>query len=329
MFPNNLIKILKFYGAKMKMFFLSKDVFIFLFFLVLSTGFWFINALSKPREKTIEVPLQYEGLPPDIVITNSPPKFISLKIRDEGRNLLSYTRKKLNPLIIQLARNFQENGEIIISTDQFLNKFTYYLQPTTLILEAKPETILIRYEKLYSKVLPVECKINFDLLPQYMISDEIKLQPSKVNVFGPKHLLDSLKTIKTELIYLKSLHDTTIITAKLQSIANVRFLPEIVEVIIPVEMFTEKKVQLPITVINAPGDIYLRTLPSKVIATFNIAMSRYHSFKPSDIQVAVDYNEVKNNNSDKLNVKILRYPIYVKNIRLDPQQVDFFVEKNK
>ena len=74
MADKNGIRILKHYSQKLKSFFLSKDILSFLLFLVLSAGFWFVNALGKEKETTLSIPVRYVGIPVNVAITNSPPE---------------------------------------------------------------------------------------------------------------------------------------------------------------------------------------------------------------------------------------------------------------
>ncbi len=327
MADNSFKQILKYSFTKIKTFLFSKDVFIFLLFFIFSAGLWFVNALGKERERTIYIPLLYTGVPQNIAITNQPPKILSLKIKDEGMNLLQYRQKNLTPITINLSRTFYEKGRIMITPDQISSNLLRYLQPTTLILETKPDSIVIEYEKLSSAVLPMECKIKYSLAQQHMIVDEIHIQPNKMTVFGPKLLLNNLKTIKTETLVLPNLNDTVKTICRLQPVEGLRYASESVRVFIPVEMFTEKKAQLPVQVLNAPENLLIRTFPAQINVTFNIGLSRFNSFKPEDIQLAVDFQQIKNSPSNKLEVFVIGHAPFVQNIRFSPQQVEFLVER--
>ena len=46
----------------------NKEFFVFLFFLAVSAGFWFMTVLNETTEKEIPVPVQLVGIPNNIVI---------------------------------------------------------------------------------------------------------------------------------------------------------------------------------------------------------------------------------------------------------------------
>jgi hypothetical protein len=277
---------------KLKSFFFSKDILSFLLFLALSAAFWFVNALGKDRETTITIPIRYTGIPQNVIITNTPPEKIKLSVKDQGLHLFSYAQDRITPLTIDLTRVFYEKGEILITSDQLSGRIGRYVRPSTTVLEIKPDSILIQYRKLSVKELPVELVAHIELAPQYMLSDKIQIEPPQLTVFRPKQILDTLKSIRTKFVEIKGLNDTTFLKAEIQPIESVSFSANDVKIKIFVELFTEKSMQIPITFINCPDYLSIRTFPAVAKVTFNVGLSHFNSLSESDIQVYLDYNEL-------------------------------------
>lgn len=329
MADNSGIKFLKYYTQKLKSFFFSKDILSFLLFFALAAVFWFINALGKERETTITIPIQYIGVPHNIAINNVAPSEILLNIKDQGLQLFSYSNNPLPPVSIDLNRHFSEKGEILINSDQLSAKINRYihLQPTTSVLEIHPDSILIQYEKLSSKTLPIELVSRIELAHQYMLSNKIRLNPNKITVFGTKKVLDSLKTIRTETLELKNLNDTSNFICKLKKVKHVRFSTNETKVSLFVELFTEKTVQIPVTAINCPNYLSIRTFPVVVNMTYNVGLSHFNSLDVNDVIAYIDYNDLKSGKTNRLKVKIINNASYISNIRISPQEVDFLLEE--
>ena len=89
MADNSNSRLLRYYILKLKSFLFSKDVLSFLLFLVLASGFWFVNALDKERETEISIPLRFVSLPKNIAIINDYPANITIKVKDKGLNLFT------------------------------------------------------------------------------------------------------------------------------------------------------------------------------------------------------------------------------------------------
>ncbi len=329
MAENSGIKLLRFYTKKLKSFFLSKDILSFLLFLALSAAFWFVNALGKERETIISIPIRYIGVPQNIAITNKPPTEIKLNVRDQGIKLFSYTHESLTPLTIDLNRTFYQKGEILITSDQINGRIKRYmhLQPTTSILEVQPDSILVLYQKLETTTVPVEFVANIELAHQYILGDKIWLDPSTITVFGPKNILDTLKTVRTEFKEFKNLNDTTIFNCKLKPIKSVRYSTNEIRVGIFVELFTEKKITIPITNVNFPDNLSIRTFPAVVNATYSVGLSHFNSIGSNAVQVYLDYNDLKKSKNTKQKLKILNNSSNISNLRISPQEVEFILEE--
>ncbi len=327
MADNNGIKFLQYYSQKLKSFFLSKDILSFLLFLVLSSAFWFVHALGKERETHITVPIRYTGMPLNIAVTNSPPTEISLNIKDQGIRLLDYANKQMAPLVIDVNKVFARKGVFLITSDQLNSTIRGYLKPTTTVLAVRPDSIYIRYEKLCTKTLPINFSSKIGLAHQYMLSDRIVLEPNKVTVFGPKKTLDSLKYISTEFLEQKNLNDTAYFQVKLKPIKHVHFSVKKTKVSVFVEPFTERKVQISIVTLNCPDNLSIRTFPAFVNATYTVGLSRFNILSPSDIQVYLDYNELKLSKQTKQALKIKNNTSHISNIRIVPQEVEFILEQ--
>ena len=323
------IKFLKYYLQKLKSFFLLKDILSFLLFLALSSGFWFVHSLGKEHEITLKVPIRFIGLPLNYAITNTPPTEISINLKDQGLRLFDYSVKRHIPLIIDLKQNLRQKGEILITSDQLSTRINHYLrlQPTTIVSEVHPDSLFIQYEKLVTKKLPVKLNARIELTHQYMLSNKIQLYPESVTVFGPKKILEKLKYVSTEFKELKNLSDTTYYKSQLKPINHVRFSSQFIKVSVFVEPFTERKVQVPITALNCPGNLSIRTFPAFVNATYIVGLSQFNALSPSDIQVYLDYNDLKDLKTSKWKLNIKNNSPNISNIRISPQEVEFILEQ--
>ena len=313
---------------KLKSFFFTKDILSFLFFLVLASTFWFVHGLDKERETSIVIPVRYVGIPINVAITNSPPSEIALNIKDKGRFLFDYTKNHITPLTIDLSRVFYQKGEILITPDLLSGRIRRYLKPTTSLLNTNPDSILIQYEKLGVKTLPIKLYSKIEFAHQYMLSNDIQLDPKTVTVFGPKRMLNAMKFVRTENLELKNLNDTTYAWSKLKPIKFVRYSVNQTKVSVFVEPFTERKVQIPIIAINCPQKMYVRTFPAFVNATYTVGLSQFYTLAPTDIQVYLDYNDLVGAKHSKQILKIKNNTSHISNIRISPVQVEFILEVN-
>lgn len=305
----------------------SKDALIFLVFLVLAGIFWFVNSLDKQRETALRIPVDYMGIPEDIEIESKLPKQIVIRVRDEGLALMQYTKRNTVPLALDMDRAYFGKGEFVITADQLKNRLSRYVLPSTAVLSIEPDTISVKYHRLSNKSLPIKVRSNISFASQYILSDEILVKPTTVKVFGPQNILDTMTAVYTEKIELRSLSDTTQVKAKLESNKSVKYAFEDVTLDIFVEMFTEGKKELPVTIINDPGKMNIRIFPPAVNVSYNVGLSNFNKVKDNDIRVVFDYNEAKETKRRHYKLKVVNNSSYITNIRVTPEDVEFLLEE--
>lgn len=312
---------------KIKRLLITKDTLIFLLFLALSGTFWFVQSLDKQRETTLKIPVDYMGIPEDVELENKLPDRIEIKVRDEGLTLMKYNSKNTVPLALDLQRVYFAKGKIVITTDQLKNRISRYVLPTTAVLEIKPDSIVVLYHKLSSVTLPIKLSGEIKLSSQYVLSDSVQIKPSTVKIFGPKNLVDTMKAVYTEKLDIKSLSDSTFIKAKLEKPKQgIRYAFNDVNVGIFVEMFTENKIEMPVTIINAPDNMIVRIFPPTVNVTYNVGLSNFNKVKENDLKVVFDYKEANELEKRKYKLRVVEDSPYISNIRVSPERVEFLLE---
>ena len=96
---------------------------------------------------------------------------------------------------------------------------------------------------------------------------------------------------------------------------------------LPVDIYTEKTVEVPLRGVNFPADKVLRAFPSKVQVTFQVGLSRFRKITADDFHIRVSYEELLLLGSDKYKVKLGHVPEGVTQVRIHPEQVDFLIEQ--
>lgn len=326
MSENSILRLLNKNYIKLKAFLFSKNVLSFLLFLALSSGFWFMNALDKERETSISIPLQFTGIAQNIMITNEIPASIDVVVKDQGINLLSYSRNKNQAIVFDVDGNFYEKGKIRFSSDQIRGKLSRFLLSTTSIVSVKPDSLMLQYEKLSSKTLPIELNADLQFKQQHILSEKIQLRPDQMTVFGPKLVLDTLVSIKTERFVLKEIDDTLSMTVKLLPISMVKFASDETRLNLFVEMFTEKKLELPVRIINCPETVAVRVFPAKVMLSFNVGLSQFNAVDATNLQVVFDYQEIVAGTKNKLRLKVMNPNCHISNTSITPSEVEYLIE---
>ena len=107
--------------------------------------FWWGRAMSSPRDVVIQVPLVYQQISDQIVLTQTLPSTINIKIRDNGKQLRQIKKQNIH-LHLDIAPYIKaEKGNITISTDILKHKLQDLLPGSTAIQQINPEVIASAY----------------------------------------------------------------------------------------------------------------------------------------------------------------------------------------
>ena len=274
----------------------SREFLIFLFFFLIASGFWLLQTLNNDYEADFSIPVRIKDVPNNVVLTSEPPDY-------KGKD-----------------------NHVKIYASDFEKKIISQLNVSSKILSIKPDTLDYIYSEGKSKLVPVRLQGKVTAGLQYYVSDTI-CNPDSVLIYAPEGILDTITTAYTQKINLENISDTTRQRVSLSPVRGVKFVPSSVEMTFPVDIYTEKTVEVPLHGINFPADKVLRAFPSKVQITFQVGLKRFRSIKASDFVINVSYEELLKLGSDKYTVKLKSFPSGINQIRITPAQVDFLIEQ--
>lgn len=305
----------------------SREFLIFLFFFLIAGGFWLLQTLNSDYEAEFSIPVRLKGMPNDVVLTSEPPSELRIKVKDKGTVLLNYMLgKSFFPVILDFSDYRRQNNHVKIYASEFEKKIASQLNASTRLISVKPDTLEYIYSTGKSKQVPVRLLGAITADRQYYISDTI-YSPDSVMVFAPNNILDTITAAFTQRVELENVSDTTKLRVSLSTVRGAKFIPNSVELTFPVDIYTEKTVEVPLHGVNFPADKVLRAFPSKVQITFQVGLSRFRKINASDFVINVSYEELLKLGSDKYIVKLRSIPRGVSQVRIAPEQVDFLIEQ--
>lgn len=305
----------------------SREFFIFLFFFFVAGGFWLLQTLNNDYETSFSIPIRLKGVPNNVVITSEPASELRITVKDKGTVLLNYMLgKSFYPVTLDYADYKGTNNQVRIYASQFEKKVLSQLNASTRLLSMKPDTLEYIYATGASKLVPVKLEGTLSVGRQYYLSDTL-FRPDSVLVYAPAAVLDTITVAPTQELKLENISDTLKQQVPLRVQKGVKFVPSSVEMTLPVDIYTEKTVEVPVHGVNFPADKVLRAFPSKVQVTFQVGMSRFRQIDADDFHIYVTYEELLKLGSDKYTIKLKNLPEDVSRVRINPSQIDFLIEQ--
>ena len=261
------------------------------------------------------------------MITSEPVSELHIKVKDKGTVLLNYMLgKSFYPVSLDFSDYKAVDNHVRIYASQFEKKVLSQLNVSTRLLSMKPDTLEYIYATGMSKLVPV--RLSGQWVPAVNIICRIRVfKPDSVLAYAPEGVLDTITAAYTQPVKQENVSDTLRQQVSLLARRGVKFVPASIEMILPVDIYTEKTVEVPLHGVNFPADKVLRAFPSKVQVTFQVGLSRFREITADDFHINVSYEELLRLGSDKYTVKLRNIPDGVKQVRFNPEQVDFLIEQ--
>ena len=314
-------------------FFKKKDVITFLFFLIFSFVLWYMSTSSDDEiEKSYTIHAQYVGIPENIYIEKTLPEQIKYTLKGKRKELNKY--KESDTMTINLSSYLtSEESKIINNIDisyleiikSSISKITSELTPT----ETQPLSFSSPFKILNTKTVPVKLKNNIKVEPQYILLDSVKISPQYVTILGPEKALDTINAV-----YIKPIKETFNKSNKLKTeliIPQPFVLNSNTDVTISfnIDKSTEKDFYIPISLINVPKDINIRTFPTSINVKFSVSIHNYNNIIPSMFDATLDYNDIVASKISKSTQSVrisYKGETYITNLTSTPREVEYVIE---
>lgn len=304
----------------------SKEILLFLFFLVLSGAFWLSLTLNDTYEQEFAIPVAIVDVPKNAVLTSDEVDTVKMTIRDKGIFLISYYYGDyLKNIRVHFRSHTNNNGTGSVSAQE-IQKIVYQrLFSSSKILSTKPDKLEFFYNYGNKKKVPV--RWSGRVIPEelYFIS-RVEYAPDSVTIYASDEKLDSISMVYTEQLNYANFRDTLSVDCHLNKIRGVKMVPDHVRVSFFTDVLTEERIEgIPVQGINMPEGKTLRTFPAKVSVSFVTGVNVYRNLKPEDFNVVVDYNDLKKN-PEKCDIHLKDVPTGISRARLETTQVDYLIE---
>ncbi len=307
---------------------LNKEFLIFLFFLLLSGAFWLMMALNETYEEELKVPVRLVGMPRNAVMTDEPADTVKVIVRDKGFTLVTYKYGHwFRPLTFKFATYANEDqGHGAIPAADIIKQVQSQLYGSSKLLSVKPEKLDFYFTYGASKKVPVRFRGKISTSKSYYLA-HTEFSPMMVTAYANKNVLDELKYVEIEPFNYRNLQDTIRRNVRLQKIRGVKLVPSTVRLSVYPDVLTEESIEVPVSAVNMPAGMVLRTFPSRVTVRFTIGASQFRMIRPEQFNVVVDYQTLAENPSDKCTLQLRSVPSSVSKAKLELDKVDYLLEQ--
>ncbi len=302
---------------------------VFFAFLGCSAAIWFINALSQTYVSTAAFDLEYVNFPDGYLFKGASEKEMDVKIRAGGFQFLGFNFKN-KKVRIDVSEAEKKDSTFYVPENRYRAQIEKQMTGSMALLEIDDDTLFLDMLPVITKKLPVRPRVKMNLAQNYLLDGKILMTPDTISVTGPKDEIDSITQIRTEKITLPELtsdFSEELGVFKSPKLKNTTYSRNTVVLSGKIARFSEKVFEVPVTVINLPDDLDVKTFPDRVSVVCKAKMKRLKELQKSEFQVVADYNAKKNEASEELPLELRKKPEGLHSVKLKETEVEYIIKK--
>ena len=123
----------------------------------------------------------------------------------------------------------------------------------------------------------------------FQLSGDIQINPQKINAYATAAILDTLTSVKTAFTEVKKANKNITRTVQLIKVDGVNFDPENVSITIPIEEYTEKTLEIPVSCSHIPPHYTVRMFPAVVKVTCSVPLSRFKGLSEDMFSIHIPF----------------------------------------
>lgn len=266
-------------------YFFKRDLGLKIVALVLALFLWVNVAERREVVLTVDLPLRYTNMPPDMTFASEIPREAKVEIRGRGK----FLRWKLKDVYFAIDLSPAEGGIVthIISPSEVRMPPDKHLEVLEIL---EPKGIRVELDKLVTRKLPPRPRLKGELPGGRVMIGRPKSEPAEIVVSGAQKVVSKLDSVPTLAVDLEDLgkHGRAGTRVDLSGLPYVE--SDVQEVTITARVESIKDLGIPSVPIEAPARRGMRVqfTPDSLDVVISGAESLVDSLDPKDLKLMVD-----------------------------------------
>ncbi len=288
--------------------------------------FWVLVKLSQTYPTVKPVMLNIE-MPDELCLLEMPPSDVEAELKGTGWDLmLEHFYHSRIPVFISML----DNTNLYLNQNRMRTEIRGSLRFTAIeVLSVNYENLEIALDQKVNKRVPVVLEHDLQFSPGNQLKQLPTITPDSVTITGPAKIVDSLRHWPTTLLTLTEVKSSNSVPLPLETPTPALQLEvDQVTVDLEVEQFTEKTLYIPVEIKHVKEGDSLKVFPDKILLTCQVGLSRYNDVLYQDFEIEADLKDVPlQEGKNTVPVRLTKFPLFVKGVKLERQSVEFFIVK--
>lgn len=305
-----------------------RHLFVFLFFLLLSSLLWTLIKLSDSYSVQSEIKINYTDIPVDKWMPLPHSQTIKVSISTTGFKILNYyttSRKKrfVNVSLNEIHPHQQRNNTYFVNPQRIIESIATLVQVNANNIAVDDNDFIFTLEDMKSKTVPVILRSDFQLRKQFEIYNEPKLNPKEVLIYGPLAIIDSIDAIYTTPFKKVDVHSNINDKVALDFLeGQLQSKTKEINVAVEVEKYTEISLSIPIEPTKN-----VRYFPGDITVSYLVAIRDFKQINEKSFHITIDTTDLIQL-SPFLKVQVAQ-PKNIKIVRIEPKQIEYLITQNQ
>ncbi|MUH35295.1 YbbR-like domain-containing protein [Zobellia amurskyensis] len=307
----------------------KRKVKIFLVFLFFSTLIWLINNLSRSYVSTANFDLEYVNVPEGYLFKGATDNELKVKLKAGGFQFLGFNFRHAK-IAIDLADAKQKDSIFYIPQKVYRKQVERQLSASMSLVDIETDTLFVGMLAVISKKVPVIPNVEVNMARNYLLDGKMEVQPDSITITGPSKEIDSIEKVRTNKMKLPDLDTNfseTVEIFKPKELKNTMYSASEVELAAKIARFSEKVFEVTIKTVHFPNGIDVKTFPDKVGVVCKAKLDRLKKLEVSDFEVIADYGQLKDGNTDVLELELRKKPSGLHSVKLQQSSVEYILNK--
>ncbi len=184
--------------------------------LVLAVMLWLAVTANQPERATFRnVPVEVDLRDPDWRLQRTEPEQVAITLQGPRGELMDLSADP--PRIVLPVERVNDSIQTQVVPLQWIQLPSGVRE--TRVLRMRPDTILLHYQRLETRTVPVQVHIRGDLPEGYSLSLPLNTNPSSISVRGPTAVLARIDSVPLLPVDLSGLRSTTNIPVSVDTAA--------------------------------------------------------------------------------------------------------------
>ncbi|MCX7744987.1 MAG: hypothetical protein N2167_10535 [Flavobacteriales bacterium] len=286
--------------------------------------------MNQLHTDIIKFPVEFVGIPVNLIPVNKLPENIQMKIQASGYRLMMNRLRKTwagKIIKIDLGKDLisKNNNLLAISLQNKRHEISEQLGNQYTVLSIEPDSLRIQFDLKATRKVPVAVKTKLNFAKGYGQSGPMKIQPDSITIVGKDEEINETDSIFTFILSESQINKSINRVIGIDFPGSIQSNQTEVTVNIPVEQVSEKQLTCPIEIIQTNTSPKIQLLHAQVALKIRVPNSIYHQISVDDFKLGV-YAQEASPTISKLIVRVLIKPSNVEVLDIDPPAVEYLIK---